>query len=541
MNEKEKNIVDEKLKFFKSPIIVRYLNSLLGVGYDSNKEKSLSVVLIISSLFLSIASGSTTFLGFREYIHWSFSLLMTLGLQGLLFVVSWRIGSAWIANKLKWQLILIYLIAFSTSVFFSYSSLLNTVYSPKQRNIDEIQDSKILAFNLVLKLKEVIKAKTNYENSVTFSRNQLLKWYENATDNYQKEYKEIRNTLDKTKSTSDRLKNKLEVQIKKKRLNPSVRNTNDYLNTLENSNNSTGKIKPLGEKLKIIDTLKIKFEKDFSNLTSTDFNINIQNLNIVRYTYAELISNLSYSKQVDINDSLKNTISQLSKVQDFIKYSNDSLKINQIENLDTLKKSLYSFIAKVPQINESEVNEITASIGTIGKYGGDKVHFFVVSLKQLWSWNFLAIGSFIIAFFIDILVLLCGLLGAKPESFLNIKNADDLDDLIELSLETIISANVKRTNLPADPYAKRILLLLRACEPDLDLAKFGTPATISIAKIKELNMATELGIFLSSGLAQKLKGQDKIALTSRLILWFADQIVRFDSKQNTTNDTFKSF
>jgi hypothetical protein len=132
-------------------------------------------------------------------------------------------------------------------------------------------------------------------------------------------------------------------------------------------------------------------------------------------------------------------------------------------------------------------------------------------------------------------------LGAKPDSYLNIKNADDLDDLIELSLETLISANITRRNMPTDPYAKRILQLLQACEPDLDLAKLGTPATITVEKIKSLNMATELGIFLSTGLAKKLKGQEKIALSTRLILWLADQIVRFDVRQGTTSDTFKSF
>jgi hypothetical protein len=393
--------INARLKFFKSPIIVRYVNSLLGVGYDSNREKSLSVVLIVSSLFLSIASGSTTFLGFCEYLHWFFALLLTFGLQGLLFVVSWRIGSAWIANKLKWQLIVIFLISLATSVFFSYTSLLNTVYSAEQRKSDELQDSKMTAYNLVIKLKDVLQNKTNYESAITFSRNQLLKWYQNATDNYQKEYKEIKANLEKSKARSERLKSKLEVQTQKKRLNPNNRNTNDYLNVLETSSNvKNAQVKPLTEKLVTIDTLKNNFENSFSKLTASDYNINIQNLNKVYYAYAELVSNLSYSKQVDISDSLKNTISQLTKVQDFISYANDSIRINQIEDIDTLRKTLYTFLTKVPQINAIEVQEITSTIGKIGKYGGDKVHFFVVSLKQLWNWNFLAIGAFLIALFI---------------------------------------------------------------------------------------------------------------------------------------------
>ena len=90
-----------ELGLLRTPLFSRYFSSLIGVGYDSSREKSLTTTLVISTFLLSFASGFTTWLGLLQYVPWSVALMITAAIQGLLFVTSWRLGATLTARKFK--------------------------------------------------------------------------------------------------------------------------------------------------------------------------------------------------------------------------------------------------------------------------------------------------------------------------------------------------------------------------------------------------------------------------------------------------------
>ena len=58
---------------------MQYFSEIFGMGYDSKKEKTLIKILILSSIFLSFASGFTTYLGLNviNLTEWLVSIVKT--------------------------------------------------------------------------------------------------------------------------------------------------------------------------------------------------------------------------------------------------------------------------------------------------------------------------------------------------------------------------------------------------------------------------------------------------------------------------------
>ncbi|MCI4662821.1 MAG: hypothetical protein MRY63_13500 [Neomegalonema sp.] len=104
-------------------------STMFGRALSQMREQPYLMALMIGSLLLSVASFFTTFNGMLNFMPvWLISFCITFAVQALLFVTSWRIGFT-LANGegRPWFTLLVFLICFGTSVFFSWVALFETI------------------------------------------------------------------------------------------------------------------------------------------------------------------------------------------------------------------------------------------------------------------------------------------------------------------------------------------------------------------------------------------------------------------------------
>jgi hypothetical protein len=537
--------IKDKINLANLPIFLKYFNAILGVGYDTYGKHSVSYVLVVSSLFLSIASGYTTLEGLCEYVPFFIALIITFGVQGLLFIISWRIGATFVDDKIKTSLFIIYFITMSVSVFFSYSSLLNSIYKPVDRESDELMYSITKANKLVYQITDELKTEYKYDSLVTVIKYSLNDWHSSIIAKYNKTINDIksnRNNLQKQYLRLDYLAKSKRQQAKLYGDSISKTEAQQYTQWSENKLNM---LLPQISKESLIDSLKSTFDNNFEILMKSNESLNndnFENFNMSHKKLAELViyENPSSKNLIqNIPKQLYNQISKIDKINQFVAWQKDSLLLNKQTKLPFLKDKLFEFIAKMPKTKNTKIDELQTQILEIGKYGGANVHQFILAIGELKHSNYLAIGSLLIAISIDILVLLCGLLSAKPKPFLNMKDEKDLDE--ELSLETILALDLDENIKYDSAYINRILLILRLCKPDIESAKEGIPAVISIEDIEKHKLTKEIGVFFALNLAYPGKENlNYIGLRTKLLLWLADQVLNFESQKSTYDTTIES-
>src|SRR5436305_159694 len=163
-------------RWARLPIMGHFFSSLLGVGFDSKRERSLNKALVVSTLFLKLGSGYTTWAGLYQYVPWLVALLITLAIQGLLFASSWRLGASMYSRNFKISLLVIYLITMATSVFFSYSGLLERVYTPSRRESDQLQRVRLASDVIITDLNQHLDSRL--EATGADCRKSLSGWHD---------------------------------------------------------------------------------------------------------------------------------------------------------------------------------------------------------------------------------------------------------------------------------------------------------------------------------------------------------------------------
>ena len=139
------------------------IDDIIGIS-GTKREVLIGKVLLIASALLSIASGFTTFFGLSEYFPFIISFFVTIGIQSLLFATSWRIGSDYKVGKFSTYTVLIFFVTLSSSIFFSYSSILDKIYNKENRQKDEIFFSQKESIKIVDGLKSEIQNSFNLDS-----------------------------------------------------------------------------------------------------------------------------------------------------------------------------------------------------------------------------------------------------------------------------------------------------------------------------------------------------------------------------------------
>jgi len=97
-------------------------------------------LLMVMSVLLTVASFFTTLVGLADFApNIVLAAFITMAIQSLLFVTSWRLGFMFADKEpLAWVDIGVFAVCFVLSVFFSFTSLFNVVFSPPQQELARI-------------------------------------------------------------------------------------------------------------------------------------------------------------------------------------------------------------------------------------------------------------------------------------------------------------------------------------------------------------------------------------------------------------------
>jgi hypothetical protein len=95
------------------------------------------VLLLVTSIFLSIVSFYTTYDGMSDFLKYAvFAAFVTSAIQSLLFVTSWRLGFMFADKEpIAWVDVGVFTVCFLLSVFFSFASLFDVVFSKPQQEL----------------------------------------------------------------------------------------------------------------------------------------------------------------------------------------------------------------------------------------------------------------------------------------------------------------------------------------------------------------------------------------------------------------------
>ncbi|TVQ85351.1 MAG: hypothetical protein EA400_15795 [Chromatiaceae bacterium] len=110
------------------------------------------LLLFVASVLLSIASFWTTYIGITPFVGVAvFAFFITAAIQSLLFVVSWRLGFMFAGKEGVAKVdLLVFLVTFTLSVFFSFNALFNVIFAEELRteaSLTRVRDGALGAVN----------------------------------------------------------------------------------------------------------------------------------------------------------------------------------------------------------------------------------------------------------------------------------------------------------------------------------------------------------------------------------------------------------
>jgi len=235
------------------------------------------------------------------------------------------------------------------------------------------------------------------------------------------------------------------------------------------------------------------------------------------------IANLfNSSLNIELDDNLKNRLIQISEMNTFFNYS-DSLLLKDCASIKELKNDGLLLLDKLPKSFGVNYKGIKKELLNIDKYTGENQHQFVASIILLSKLHILAVGAILIAFFIEILVLFCGLLGALPHSYLSMKKFEELETILDYSFVNVFSLELQKDVLYDEPYKTKLHLILSNCKPaSMQIAKEGYPAYIEREMIDKLKLSTDIGVLISTLQARKFGETEDVYIRLRFILWASE-------------------
>jgi hypothetical protein len=525
----------------------RYLGSVFNLGYGTKSEKSTLTIAVLSSIFLSLASGYTTYQGLLSYSPHPVALLITLGVQGILFAASWRIAFAALSREYSASLYLIFTVSLVTSVFFSYSSLYTKVYDDKDRDKDRVslaiaegrsivaviktgrneilapvtfgeeyktwKDGLLASLNTI---REVLRTRTSgVQSEIVIFENKYLNEFDHGGTSYTRQNGAKAVSAPGEGPISDGYYRKWQSYLKFQ-LPKTLKRESDFVTARERLLRDLAAFevdKSQIGKLRAVAGVCISIEQEYSPNQSGACDLGALDTKLVQ------------QQQV------------INEVKSFDSACRDDFDLKDFNKIiDHVNNCISSSGLPVPEQNTllKRNREFSSNEGT-------HAHHFIWITNGLMRLEVLALGSLMMALTIDILILLCGILGSRHESFLNIQTSRDLSSMQDYPLDIVLSTDFEKFK-NGDPMLKRIGEVLGACEFNLDTAVEGYPATLSLEKIKSLGLHKELGVFLSMDLAKPLIGDGNekiIGLRTKFILWMCDQGSRIQSSNDNLRDSLR--
>lgn len=544
-----KQFVPEELKGFRKIVlsISSYISSLIDIGYGSGSEKATATVLVLASVFLSIASGYTTYSGLTQYTPPFIAGLITLGVQGLLFGVSWRLGKLYIAGEINPAMWVIWFVTMLVSVFFSYSSLFSTVFSEEQRKENREISSITVGSNILRNLDEDLK--NEYSNKKkNINNSSYIQWKSKINIAINNSIKYGENELQGRLIKYNLLLNKYKKEIRVGGTVYTNSNGKEAV-TRAGSGEIADKYKKEAEKYKTYDLDPYKKTSEnflnsrqiiLKNIADFDKSKNVEKLNNAYNACVDLVAKieektLSCSPEL-LGENFPKLVEVKKRLDDFqVTCSNKILEKSSNDIINNLRSCIR--LAGVP---EEKANNYLSQISTLQRNEGNHTHFFIVIINELKRLNYLAIGTFILAVIMDLLILLCSLVASKHNTFLSISSGKDLLQMKNYPLDIILGTNVTPSDSDNE-MTRRIKFILNNSYFTLKYLDKKCSMVIPIDKILELKMHKELGTFFAMNLARPFEKGTLIGFRTNFILWMCEQISKKKQSHKSYSDLHKAF
>lgn len=520
-------------------VALQNLSALIESICDATSQTKSFYFLIISSISLTIASGATTFFGIEEYTNATVAVFTTIGIQGLLFSTSWKLGHSFKNRETSASLMIIYLICLTVSVFFSYSSLFQRVYSDEERLMNRDTIARSVAMGIIPGIKRdisnslVIAEKEIYNEEYRVWKSNILKISNNKVTSAQKDKQKYAQ-----KSQSYQQEMKFEEDVggtvffdKSGNKKISARGRGDIYNgikkSFDDSESESQYYKNLHDRLL---SMKSEITPLFEAIESVPTKENILKLESKCIEFLTIEGSAKEEDKVSCYSNYENN----NMAQKIIKRSQivDSDKICENPSSETIYRGVLDIINKCLSaaikagVGASGAND---AIKKLEREYGDKSHHSIRAISELMSGNWLSYISLSIAVVLDLLLLLCGILGERRDVFLTMRKPTDLDELGTYPLEVVMSASVN-ANSEDSEFISRAKSILEISELSVKHSiKDGCPAVISMEKAEEKGLQKEIGVLLSMNLAKPLQknGEQEynfIGLRTKLVLILCERI-----------------
>ena len=510
------------------------LRSVYGVSFDDQRERFLVLALSVASFALATASFYTTFQGANQYVPAFFAFMIALGINIILLATSWRIGAMFLSGTLKPTVTVIFIATFTISVFFSYSALLDRIYSKSSREQDELRRSRIRTNDITRRVANELRTATAYEETISKVRQQLDTWHSQTVNVTGPVLNSLRNSY----ATKAARYDQYTVSIDALENGPLTRRRAAQLDRERAGQNSllTTGIAPLRDQLKRLNDTEKSFSDSYVELTKSDQTLTTENLAKLQGAYKAFVSLLSTKSSPLIQEvpaEVPPAVEMIDQVNAFFAVEK-RLDFAAMTNLADVRKAVSDLVSKLPGpsiTNKSDEDRrlLLEQMDNIGKYGGEEAHPFVLAANELNYGNYLAIGALLIAIAIDGLVLFAGVVSARPSSLLVLRKPALLMEVVESSLDAMMSLNLESRRPTGNPRIDKIVKILRLCKPDVQsAADFGIPAYLSIEDVERENVGDEIAVFLATKLATI--DENRIGLRLRLILWLAAEVKQYDNQ-----------
>lgn len=545
------NYIPNELQGFRKIFfsITSYISSLLDIGYGTGSDKATATVLVIASIFLSFASGYTTFSGLTQYTPRVIAFLITLGVQGLLFGVSWRLGKLYVAGEISPAMWSVWFVTMLVSVFFSYSSLFETVYSKEERKENSEIASKTIGGKILTKLDEDLKSEFS-SKKLNINDESYRQWKQDTISTIDNAVEYASTELARRNNAHQELINKYNYEIKNGGTEYINGNGKKALST-PGSGTISDQYKKAAEDYQKYDLepyrktsekiLEVRKEI-YRNMADFEKSKDAEKLNSAYSGCVDLLTDIG-GKLFSCNpDSLGDTFRSLVEVQKRHKKfsetcSNDILENSFDENVKNIRRCI-----RESAVSEEKADEYLKVLNTLQRDEGSHTHFFIIVINELKRFNYLAIGTLILALAIDLLILLCSLVASKHNTFLSISDAKDLQQMKNYPLDIVLGTNTEAHESDGE-FIKRIKAILNNSTFNLEYAMRSYSMIIPIEEIIKMGMHKELGTFFSMNLARSFKHDDGIIIAFRtnFILWMCEQITKKNQSTESYSELYKAF
>jgi hypothetical protein len=506
--------------------------SLIHVGLHSNEDRHLLISLSIAKALLSIGSGWTTYVGLTSFAPSWVALAFTIAIQALIFVTASRISDVIRQGQKVLPTIAIYLVAMSASVTFSYVALYDTLYTINMRRHDRVTQ-------LQNSYDSILRASTPRVTQISSSDNnkfalQLRDRIAPIASAAAAAAARIDTFIEREKQNVDLLQHKLAAERERRPI--YLPNRIDHEHRLASYEarleRSTSKLQEYRAHRQNVD----KIAQDFGAILSQG-NARTEDLEYKCLLAAPTID--FPPTQCKFDEAFVNGASKSRAAGDLEKGFSSACRPM---TLDSSPASLQQVrdCAQLLRKHGLFTADLERSVADIANYDPETAHGFTVAYAGLIGITPLSLTSAWIAILIDVLILLCGILGSRPVNFLDIRKHSELLAFADVASTIVLQVSALGADAKLkDPVARRALEILRQGVPVREAAMAGYGLLLPAGAVVNLKMDRELALWASLQLWRPVEDidaalvdepslvpyRDGIAIRTRLMLWLCDQVV----------------